>query len=90
MNKIILGANFVFASANRRGLHMALSVVLDELDEALTNSSKVAAALDDELLVYLIDMAVLHVRKKAIHTEDDRQAISEGSWSYARQVVGVL
>ena len=54
----------------RRGLHMALSIVLDELDEALTKSSGVAAALGDEFLVYLIDMAILHVRKKAVHTED--------------------
>ncbi len=44
--------------------------ILDELDEALTNSSKVAATFGDELLVYLIDMAVLHVRKKAIHLND--------------------
>ncbi len=49
---------------------MALSVVLDELDEALTKSSGVAAALGDQFLVYLIDMAILHVRKKAIHTDD--------------------
>ncbi len=43
--------------------------VLDDLDETLTNGSKVAASLGDEFLVYLIDMAVLHVRKKAIHLE---------------------
>ncbi len=48
---------------------MALSIVLDELDEALTNSSKVAATLGDEFLVYLIDMAILHVRTKAVHLE---------------------
>jgi hypothetical protein len=51
--------------------HTALSTVLDELDEALTNSSKVAAALGDKLLVYLIDMAVLQVRTRAIHLEDN-------------------
>ena len=39
---------------------MIQSVVLDELDEALTYSSKVAASLGEEFLVYLIDMAVLH------------------------------
>ena len=44
--------------------------ILDDLDEALTNSSKVAATFGDELLVYLIDMAVLHVTKKAIHLND--------------------
>ncbi len=44
--------------------------VLDDLDETLTKSSIIAATLGDELLVYLIDMAVLHVRKKAIHLED--------------------
>ena len=44
--------------------------IIDDLDEALTNSSRVAATLGDELLVYLIDMAVLHVRKKAIHLND--------------------
>ena len=46
------------------------SGVFDKLDEALTNSSKVAATLDDEFLTYLINMAVLHVRKKAAHLED--------------------
>lgn len=44
--------------------------VLDDLDETLTNSSKIAATLGDELLVYLIDMAVLNVRKTAIHLDD--------------------
>ncbi len=43
--------------------------VLDNLDESLTNNSKVAASLGDEFLVYLIDMAVSHVREKAIHLE---------------------
>lgn len=62
---------------------MALSVVLEELDEALTNSSKVAAAFGDELLVYLIDMAILHVRKIAVHTEDDRQRLPEGPSEHA-------
>lgn len=49
---------------------MGLSSVLDELDEALTKSSGVAAAIGDGFLVYLIDMAILHVRKRAVHTED--------------------
>ena len=53
--------------ANRKVIDKA--EVLDDLDETLTNSSKVAASLGDEFLVYLIDMAVLHVRKKAIHLE---------------------
>ncbi len=53
--------------ANRKVIDKAQ--VLDDLDETLTNSSKVAASLGDEFLVYLIDMAVLHVRKKAIHLE---------------------
>ena len=53
--------------ANRKVIDKA--EVLDGLDETLTNSSKVAASLGDEFLVYLIDMAVLHVRKKAIHLE---------------------
>ena len=44
--------------------YMSRGVVLDELAEALTNSSKVAASLGDEFLVYLINMAVLHVRKR--------------------------
>ena len=51
--------------------HMALSTVLDELDEALANSRKIAAAINDELLVYLIDMALLEVRKKAVHLESE-------------------
>ncbi len=75
---------------------MTLSVVLDELDEALTNSSKVAAALGDEFLVYLIDMAVLHVRKRAVHLEDnDENRLRKASFTrnakskYARSgVVG--
>jgi hypothetical protein len=49
---------------------MVLSVVLDDLDRELTKSSAVATAIGDSFLVYLIDMAILHVRKKAIHTED--------------------
>jgi hypothetical protein len=56
------------------------SAVLDELDEALANSSKVAAALSDEFLVYLINMAVLHVRKKAVQVKDveeDRSTTNE-------------
>ncbi len=52
---------------------MALSTVLDELDEALTNSSKIAATLGDELLVYLIDMAILRVRKSSVHLEDNSE-----------------
>ena len=48
---------------------MNQSVALDKLDEVLTNSSKLAASLGYAFLVYLIDMAVLHVRKKAIHLE---------------------
>jgi hypothetical protein len=48
-----------------------MAEVIDDLDESLTNSSKVAATLGDEFLVYMIDMAVLHVRKKAIHLADE-------------------
>ena len=62
---------------------MIQSVVLDELDEALTNSSKVAATLGEEFLVYLIDMAVLHVRKKAVHLEDnDEHRLRKASFTY--------
>ena len=45
------------------------SVLLDELDENLTNNSKVAASLGDEFLVYLLDMAILQVRKSAARLE---------------------
>lgn len=38
-------------------------VVLGELDRALTDSIKVVATLGDEFLVYLIEMALFHVRK---------------------------
>jgi hypothetical protein len=62
---------FRFGGLEWRGTHMALSIVLDELDEALTSGSKVAAKLDDEFLVNLIDMAILYVRTKAIHLEDN-------------------
>ena len=48
--------------------------VFDKLDEALTNSSKVASTLDDKFLVYLINMAVLYIRKKAVHLEDNVDA----------------
>jgi hypothetical protein len=44
--------------------------LLDDLDETLTNSSKIAATFGDEFLVYLIGMAVLHARKAAIHLDD--------------------
>lgn len=50
---------------------MSLSGVLDDLDETLTQSSKVAASLGDEFLVYVLDMAILHVRKQAIHVNDN-------------------
>ena len=62
-------------SAEAAGSDMAsdMSIVLEKLDEALTNSSKVAAALGEKFLVYLIDMAVLHVRKSAIHRDDSGQ-----------------
>jgi hypothetical protein len=49
---------------------MGMSDALDDLDEALTQSSKVAASLGDDFLVYMIDMAVLHVRTKALHIDD--------------------
>ena len=62
---------------------MIQNVVLDELDEVLTNSSKVAANLDDEFLVYLLDMAVLHVRKKAVHLEDNHERwLSKASFAH--------
>ncbi len=44
--------------------------VLDDLDETLTESSRIAAAMGDDFLVYLIDMAVLCVRRKALGLED--------------------
>lgn len=66
--------------AQRCGWNMV--IVLDELDEALTNSSKVAAALGDEFPVYLIDMAVLHVRKKAVPPEDrDERQVRKASFT---------
>ncbi len=52
---------------------MSLSGVLDDLDETLTQSSKVAASMGDAFLVYVLDMAILHVRKKAIHANDDTE-----------------
>ena len=54
----------------RRRRQAARSSVLDALDETLTNSSKVAASLSDEFLVYLLDMAILHVRKAAANLEE--------------------
>jgi hypothetical protein len=66
---MFLGNDYCISGLQRRGSHMAN--VLDELDETLTNSSKMAGNLGDEFLVYIIDMAVLQVRKKAIHLEDN-------------------
>ena len=50
----------------RRRHKKSLPKVLDEIDVRLTFSSKSAAAMGDVLLVYLLDMAILHVRKKAV------------------------
>lgn len=47
----------------------SVAVVFEKLDEVLTNSSKVAAIVGDDLLVYFINMAVLHVRRKAAHLD---------------------
>ena len=43
------------------------AAVIDEVIEALTNSSKIAASFGDRLLSYLIDMAVFHANKIKIN-----------------------
>lgn len=48
----------------------SLSKLLDEIDIKLTSSSRAAAEIGDELLVYLLDMAILHVRKKAVRVAE--------------------
>jgi hypothetical protein len=53
-----------------------LAVVLDDLDEGLTNSSKVAATLHDDFLVYLIDIAIIHVRRTAVGIFDNPKRVS--------------
>ena len=59
----------------RNGAHMSArarsaTLILDRLDEMLTNSSKVAARLGHRQLVYLIDMAVLETRLLAVKQVD--------------------
>lgn len=49
--------------------YVRLSILIDELDEDITNSSKLATSINDEFLVYLIDIAVLRVRKIATGIE---------------------
>ena len=44
----------------------SISELLDDIDVKLTGSSKSAASVGDDMLVYLLDMAILHVRKKAV------------------------
>ena len=45
----------------------SISEMLDDIDIKLTACSKAAAGMGDDMLVYLLDMAILHVRKKAVH-----------------------
>jgi hypothetical protein len=48
-----------------------LSTILDSLDETLTESSKVAAAINDDFLVRMLDMLIYHVRIKAVNLPDE-------------------
>jgi hypothetical protein len=57
------GGETMMRGGNRR----SLSTILAEIDITLTSSSKTAASIGDELLVYLIDMAILHVRTRAVN-----------------------
>ncbi len=50
---------------------MNKSDALDRLHVVLTYSHEVAVSLGDALLVYLVDMALCHVRKTAINLEKD-------------------
>jgi len=43
------------------------TAVIDEVIEALTNSSKIAASFGDRLLSYLIEMAVFHANRIKIN-----------------------
>jgi hypothetical protein len=47
-----------------------ISDVLECLDIDITDCSKIAASIRDEFLVYLLDMAILHVRRRAVGIED--------------------
>jgi len=55
----------------------SLPEVLDEIDIRLTFSSKAAASMGDDLLMYVLDMAILHVRKKAVKTTEPPPFYSE-------------
>jgi len=39
--------------------------ILEQMDVKMTWCSRAAAGMDDELLVYLLDMAIVHTRKQA-------------------------
>jgi hypothetical protein len=47
-----------------------ISETLECLDVDITDCSKIAASIGDEFLVYLLDMAILHVRRRAVGIED--------------------
>lgn len=47
-----------------------IAETLECLDIEITDCSKIAASIGDEFLVYLLDMAILHVRRRAVGIED--------------------
>lgn len=46
-----------------------ITETLECLDIDITDCSKIAAGIGDEFLVYLLDMAILHVRRRAVRID---------------------
>jgi len=53
------------------------AVILDEVIEALANVSHDAASLDDSLLAYLIDMALLHANEIRINGSTHQKRVAK-------------
>jgi hypothetical protein len=50
---------------------MPKRTIAEAIEIGLTRCRKDAASLDDELLLYLIDITLLHLRRKAARPEND-------------------
>ena len=53
----------------------SISELLDDIDVVLTGSSRAAARLEDDMPVYLLDMAIRHIRKKALQLLCSRKPV---------------
>lgn len=50
---------------------MPMRTIVQSVEASLRHCREQAAALDDVLLLYLIDMSLLHLRKKATSAADN-------------------